>query len=89
MPLPSPPTRKPNNAANRLADAKADNDLLIKGILCVVIGAAVLLAPHFLSNPGTRDTLAQAAPVGWFATVLGCAFVGLYLRRRAVASKRP
>ncbi len=78
----------PSPEIQRKARDKADNELLFKGILCVVIGAAVLLAPHFLSNPGTRDTLAQAAPVGWFATVLGCAFVGLYLRRRAVASKK-
>ncbi len=70
------------------AQRKADNDLLLKGILCVVIGAAVLLAPHFLASSGMRDTLAQAQAVGWFATVLGCAFVGLFVRRRAAAKRR-
>ena len=43
MPLPPPPTQKPDNAANRLANDKANKDLLIKGVLCALIGAVILL----------------------------------------------
>ena len=39
--------------------------------MCILIGAAVLIAPHFLSSPGWRDTIAGAHVVGWFALVLG------------------
>ena len=28
------------------------------------------------------DTIAQAAAAGWFALVLGCAFIALFARRR-------
>jgi hypothetical protein len=33
MPLPAPPTQKPDNAANRLSASKADKELLFKGVL--------------------------------------------------------
>lgn len=92
MRLPDPRPRKPARAAAAADTAaplsQSDKDLLIKGILCALIGAAVLLAPYFLSNPGTRDLLAQASVVGWFALVLGCAFIGLHLRRRVQAGQR-
>lgn len=96
MRLPDPRNRLPNSrrpaAAPETPPARltqSDKDLLIKGILCVVIGAVVLIAPGFLSNPATRDMVAQAAVVGWFAVVLGCAFIGLHLRRRTQAGRRP
>lgn len=53
-----------------------------RGILCILIGAAVLMAPHFLQSPGFRDTLAGATVVGWFAVVLGLALVAVDLLKR-------
>ena len=51
--------------------------------MCILIGAAVLIAPHFLSSPGWRDTIAGAHVVGWFALVLGVALVAVDLLQRA------
>ena len=85
MPLPTAPTRKPTNAASRQADSKANNDLMIKGILCTLIGLGVLLAPYFVTSPGMQGIVAKSTLVGWFALVLGCAFIGLYVRRRLAA----
>lgn len=53
----------------------SDKDLLTKGLVIAFIGAAVLLAPYFVSSPATRDVIAQSSLVGWFALVLGAAFV--------------
>lgn len=53
----------------------SDKDLLTKGLVLAFIGAAVLLAPYFVSSPATRDVIAQSSLVGWFALVLGAAFV--------------
>lgn len=89
MPLPNAPTRRPNNSATRQADSKANSDLLVKGILCVLIGLGVLLAPYFVTSPGMQGIVAKASLVGWFALVLGIAFVGLYIRRRIAASVKP
>lgn len=61
--------------------------MLFKGILCVLIGLGVLVSPYFLRSPAVQGIVAQAAPVGWFALVLGCAFVGVYLRRRMAAAR--
>ena len=88
MPLPSHPTQRPNTAATRKADNKADKDLLAKGALCALIGAAVLASPYFIHSPGVRDMVAKAALTGWFGLVLGLAFIGMYLRRRVAAAKR-
>ncbi len=74
MPLPLPPNRRHSN--------KANNELLLKGGLCASIGLAVLLAPYFIRSPGMQGIVASASLVGWFALVLGCAFIGLYLRRK-------
>lgn len=57
-------------------------DLAWKGGLCTVIGLAVLLGPQFMAPSGMRDTIAQSAIVGWFALVLGLAFIGQYVWRR-------
>jgi uncharacterized membrane protein HdeD (DUF308 family) len=89
MPLPNIPTRRPNNPATRRVDRKANSDLLIKGILCVLIGLGVLVSPHFISSPGMQGIVAKATLVGWFALVLGCALLGLYLKRRMTAAGKP
>lgn len=88
MPLPPAPTHRLDNALNRATDRKANNDLLLKGILCALIGLAVLLAPYFLRSPELADTIGQAAAAGWFALALGCAFIGLFARRRWVARRQ-
>lgn len=54
-----------------------------RGLLCILIGAAVLLSPPFLPSPGWRETVAGAYVAGWFALVLGIALVGVALWRRA------
>ncbi len=79
MPLPNAPTQKPNNSNVR---AQANNELLIKGILCTLIGLGVLVSPYFITSPGMQGIVAKSVLVGWFALVLGLAFIGLYLRRR-------
>ena len=74
MPLPPPPIRRQSN--------KTNNELLFKGILCALIGLAVLISPYFIKSPGMQGTVASASLVGWFALVLGVAFIGVYGRRR-------
>jgi hypothetical protein len=89
MPLPDAPTRRPNNPGTRLADSKANNDLLIKGILCAFIGLGVLLAPYVITSPGMQGIVARSSLVGWFALVLGCAFIGVHVWRRAAVQAKP
>lgn len=72
-----PPTRKENT------------DLLQRGILCALIGLAVLISPLFMAPNGMREVVAGSALVGWFALVLGVAFLGLYFRRRVGSAKLP
>ena len=88
MPLPNAPTHRPNNPNTRLADKKANSDLLLKGVLCVLIGLGVLVSPYFITSPGMQGIVAQASLVGWFALVLGCAFLGLYIKRRMSAQRK-
>ena len=78
MPLPTPPTQKPAKTSGKTAN----NELAIKGILCMLIGLGVVISPHFITSPGMQGIVAQSAAVGWFALVLGLAFVGLYAFRR-------
>jgi membrane protein YdbS with pleckstrin-like domain len=81
MPLPEAPTQKPS----KKIDTKANNELAIKGILCLLIGLGVVISPYFISSPGMQSIVAKSAAVGWFALVLGLAFVGLYVRRKMSA----
>jgi uncharacterized membrane protein HdeD (DUF308 family) len=81
MPLPPPPTRRHSN--------KANNELLFKGVLCALIGLAVLISPWFIKSPGMQGIVANAALVGWFALVLGCAFIVVYLRRKLAGKNSP
>ena len=78
MPLPSAPTRKTQNSAAALAG----NELLFKGLLCMLIGLAVLLSPRFISSPDMRGIVGHSSWVGWFALALGVALTAVYLRRR-------
>ena len=85
MPLPLAPTQKPSHKANARLNTKANNELAIKGILCILIGLGVVVSPYFITSPGMQGIVAKSAAVGWFALVLGLAFVGLYTRRRMAA----
>lgn len=67
---------------------KENTDLLQRGILCTLIGLAVLISPSFMAPTGMREAIAGSSLVGWFALVLGVAFLGLYVRRRASAGKK-
>ena len=78
MPLPTAPSQKPAKASGKAAN----NELAIKGILCTLIGVGVVISPYFITSPGMQGIVAQSAAVGWFALVLGLAFVGLYAFRR-------
>jgi len=48
---------------------------LERGILCLVIGAAVLLGPRFLQGTRWFEMVAGAYLVGWFAVVLGVVLI--------------
>ncbi len=85
MPLPRPPTQAPAQKSINKAATKANNELAIKGILCILIGLGVVVSPYFITSPGMQGIVAKSAAVGWFALVLGLAFVGLYARRRMAA----
>lgn len=85
MPLPPAPEQKPYRGKNsdslRTTPGKVDNELLFKGILCMLIGLGVLLSPYFITSPGMQNIVAQSALVGWFALVLGLGFTAVYLRK--------
>ena len=61
---------------------KQDSELLLKGAVCALIGAIVLLAPYVARSSDVREIMAQAYLAGWFALVLGCAFLLRYGLRR-------
>lgn len=61
---------------------KADQELLFKGIVIALIGVVVLLGPYFSRSPAVQELLTGGAMVGWFALVLGLAFLGQYFLRR-------
>lgn len=71
MPLPTPTRRK------------ADQEMLFKGVTCALIGLVILLAPTIARSDSVREMMGQAAVVGWFALVLGLAFVVQWTVRRA------
>ena len=67
---------------------RADTDLLLKGVICAVLGLLVLLGPRFLKSPALVEAAAGSAVVGWFALVLGCAFIVQHLLARRKAVRR-
>ena len=62
--------------------------MIERGVMCMLIGAVVLIAPNFISSPSLRDTVAGAYVVGWFALVLGIALVVVALVQRARGQDR-
>ena len=82
MPLPPTPAPVPAQKPVNKVSVKANNELAIKGILCILIGLGVVVSPYFIKSPGMQSIVAQSAVVGWFALALGLAFVGLYAKRR-------
>lgn len=64
----------PNESSRR----KQESELLLKGAICALIGAIILLAPYVARSPDVRDIMRQAYLPGWFALVLGCAFLARY-----------
>ncbi|SFD57227.1 hypothetical protein [Paracidovorax konjaci] len=82
---PSPPPSPPPLSA---AERKRASELLFKGVTCALIGAVILLAPHYARSLGVRDLMAQASVVGWFALVLGLAFIGRWGWQRRPGAPR-
>ncbi|WP_226858798.1 DUF308 domain-containing protein [Diaphorobacter aerolatus] len=77
---PTPPTDHHDRPTT--PSRKLDNDVLFKGVICALIGAIILLAPYVSRSPGVQDLMRQAYIVGWFALVLGIAFLVQYAVRR-------
>ncbi len=61
--------------------------MLERGVMCILIGAAVLIAPNFLQSPTWRDMVSGAYIVGWFAVVLGWAAIMALRVRGPVAQE--
>lgn len=77
MPLPSTPQKPADNKPR-----KAQNEVLIKGMTIALIGIIILVAPIFKPESGIGQLFAQSYLVGWFALVLGAAFIVQFLLRR-------
>ncbi|WP_249729180.1 hypothetical protein [Acidovorax sp. CCYZU-2555] len=71
------------------AQHQANNDLLIKGVTCAIIGLVVLVAPFFMQASDLSNLFRQGYIVGWFALALGAAFViqGLVRRRKTMQAE--
>ena len=70
------------NSPAQTDEFMSDKDLLSKGVLIALIGAAVLVAPYVIVSPGLRDVVARSTLVGWFALVLGTAFIVRWALKR-------
>lgn len=88
---PRSPNRVPletqSQSSKRQFDHKANNELLFKGVLCALIGLAVLIGPAFMGASDVRGVIAQASTVGWFALVLGGVLTAKALARRWKATR--
>ena len=80
MPLPEP-------RSTSRKSAKGDNEILIKGMTCTLIGLIILITPYVKPGGGISQLLAQSSPVGWFALVLGLALMVQALVRRSKQRK--
>lgn len=67
--------------ASKPSSARAPR-ILERGVLCAIIGLAVLVGPYFLESTRWRDMVDGARVVGWFALVLGIALIVLDLVQR-------
>lgn len=85
MPLPTAPTRRPNNPQTRQADKKANSALLILGLLCAFLGLGALLLPALVAVPEMQSLLAKTSLAGWVMLALGGALIALHLWRRMTA----
>ncbi|MES2184334.1 MAG: hypothetical protein V4505_07300 [Pseudomonadota bacterium] len=63
-------------------------NMLLRGVGCVAIGAAVLVAPGFIPAPDLRAMVAGSAYVGWFAMALGVGMVAWHFYQRKAGSGR-
>ena len=61
---------------------KGRKDLLIKGLFLCLLGLFVLVSPAFIKAPGFAAAVSGSSIVGWFALVLGLAFLGQWALRR-------
>ena len=59
-----------------------NDQMLQRGAMCAVIGAAVLLGPYVLRSPAWIETFAGARTVGWFGLALGVAMIVVALVRK-------
>ncbi|MDA7417399.1 hypothetical protein PGB34_13600 [Xenophilus arseniciresistens] len=59
-----------------------NDQMLLRGMACALIGVAVLLGPYVMRSAGWREMLASAQTVGWFALVLGVALMVVALVRK-------
>lgn len=68
-----------------------NNDMLVRGVILVLIGLVLIIAPHFMSASETRELFLHARIPAWFALVLGAAFMGQYALRqhKAKQNQRP
>lgn len=82
-------THKPTEAPIVLPHRrKAVNQALLhKGVLCALIGLAVLVSPSFIKSPALQQAVGGSSLVGWFSLVLGLAFVGQYAWQRHQAHR--
>jgi len=89
MPLPTAPTRKPNNEGNRQAISKANRKFLLTGMLCAFIGLSMGVSPRFITSPGLQEMVRTVALLGWWVLAVGCALIGWYAWRRIAAPVKP
>lgn len=76
-----------SSSRSALSGAQAANEILIKGLILAIIGLVLLIAPYFMHATPLRDMFVSAYLAGWFALVLGLAFVGQFLVRRRKAQQ--
>lgn len=79
MPPPSAPQKSNAPRKNR-------NEILIKGMTIALIGLIILVAPLLKPDSSIGQLFAQSSLVGWFALILGLAFIVQFLLRRPKSS---
>ena len=88
--MPRPPiTSGKTSVATARPVSKAHKEILFKGVTCALIGLVILLAPYVARSVSVRDLMAQATLVGWFALVLGLAFLVNYAMHRVKTHRSP